>query len=115
MVLRAVFNCRNNWFHLCLDLQVSPDDLSSIEERGGDPGTCLHRGLTHWLQGDYDTEKHGSPTWRMLVAAVDNPSGGNDSALASDIAKKHQGKFLQSKTICGEYKSTNVFILQPLK
>ena len=102
-VYDAVSHCRRNCFDLCLALRVSPDDLSAIDkEHGGDTGTCLRKGLTHWLQGDYDTEKHGSPTWRMLVAAVDNSSGGNDSALALDIAEKHQpeGKFRSPRLFC---------------
>ena len=89
----AVHDCQAKWDTLCSSLGISPDVLSAIEkEHGYDTGVCLHRGLTHWLKRNYDTKKYGPPTWRMLVAAVDNSSGGNDSALALDIAEKHRGK-----------------------
>ena len=88
-----MYDCQAKWDALCSSLGVSPDVLSAIEkEQQGDTSVCLHRGLTHWLKRSYDTEKHGPPTWRMLVADVDNSSGGNDCALALDIAEKHQGK-----------------------
>jgi hypothetical protein len=38
---------------------------------------------------NYDIERHGPPSWRKLVEAVDNPAGGSDHALALKIAKEH--------------------------
>ena len=55
---------------------------------------CLREGLTLWLQGDYDTAKHGPPTWRKLVDAVANSSGGNDLTLALEIAQAHKSMLL---------------------
>lgn len=37
-------------------------------------------------------KQFGKPTWRKLVEAVENKSGGNHPALAEIIAKKHLGK-----------------------
>ena len=45
--------------------------------------------LKTWLRHCYNTKKHGPPTWRRLVEAVDSPAGGNDHALAKDIASLH--------------------------
>ena len=46
-----IFECRKNWYNLCLALQVSPDDLSAIDHKySGDPAACLRNGLMHWLQ-----------------------------------------------------------------
>ena len=42
-----------------------------------------------WLQGSYNVQKFGPPTWRMLVKAVDSPAGGNDHNLAKKIASNH--------------------------
>ena len=71
-------------------LQLSCDHLSAIaKEHGGDTSACLREGLTLWLHGDYDTARHGPPTWRKLVDAVANSSGGNDLTLALEIAQNH--------------------------
>ena len=40
-----------------------------------------------WLKQNYDTEKHGPPTWRKLVEAVDKLG---DHALAKTIAAEHR-------------------------
>ena len=45
--------------------------------------------LLVWLRQRYDIERHGPPTWRRLVEAVDSPNGGNHPALAVDIAHRH--------------------------
>ena len=86
-VYDAVLGCRNRWFDLCLALKRPHDDLSAIKrENSGDTTACLREGLFLWLQGE-------RATWRMLVDAVANSSGGNDLTLALEIAKKHEGMF----------------------
>ena len=89
----AVHNCRAKWRNLCLILGISDDDLSAIKkEQSDDSDDCLLEGLTRWLKGGYDTEKHGPPTWRRLVDAVANSAGGDDHALALDIAEEHKSE-----------------------
>ena len=91
----AVHNCRAKWRNLCLILGGSDDDLSAIEQkRSDDPDACLCEGLSRWLKGGNNTEKHGPPTWRRLVDAVANSAGGDDHALALDIAVKYKGKLM---------------------
>ena len=66
-------------------LRLPYDDLSAIRmEYGGDTAVCLREGLCLWLQGE-------GATWRALVDAVANTSGGNNLALALEIARKHEG------------------------
>ena len=36
-------------------------------------------------------KKFGKPTWRRLVEAVEDPAGGNNYALALQIAAEHPG------------------------
>ena len=89
-VYEAVYDCRAKWRNLCLALRVSSSNLSTIDEkRRGDPDTCLQDGLSLWLQGHYNTDTHGPPTWRMLVEAVYRKSGGDDHELAKQIASNH--------------------------
>ena len=45
--------------------------------------------LLVWLRHSYNIDKHGPPTWRRLVEAVDNDAGGSNPALAKKIASNH--------------------------
>ena len=36
-------------------------------------------------------KQFGEPSWKLLVKAVSDQTGGNDRALAEKIAQKHQG------------------------
>ena len=45
--------------------------------------------LLVWLRHRYDTSRHGLPTWKRLVEAVNSPAGGNNMALAYRIAYGH--------------------------
>ena len=81
------------WSRLCCSLGLRASLLDTIKKNHpGDMDQCLFEGLQQWVQRNYNTEKHGLPTWRSLVAAVDNSSGGYNHALALEIAEKHQGK-----------------------
>ena len=96
----TVHACRMRWFDLCLALGLSYSDLSAIRssENGGDTAVYLREGLCLWLRG-------GKATWRMLVDAVANSTGGNDLTLALDIAKKHEGMFRWPLAIFVELKT----------
>ena len=58
--------------------------------------TVSLRVLTLWLKKNYNTEKHGEPSWELLAAAVGNPAGGNDSVLAESITRNHEGILTKS-------------------
>ena len=42
-----------------------------------------------WLQQKYNIVKHGPPTWRRLVEAVDDAAGGDNHKLARTIGSQH--------------------------
>ena len=46
--------------------------------------------VTEWLKKNYNVEKYGEPTWQRLVEVVVHPTGGANTALARDIARKHK-------------------------
>ena len=90
-VSTSVWSLCANWHDLCLALGLPPSLLSTIKrEQAGDSKACLRESLTNWLQRNYNTEKHGLPTWRKLVEAVDLPAGGKNHALALKIAEEHK-------------------------
>ena len=43
-------------------------------------------------------KRFGKPTWRRLVEAVEDPAGGNNHALALNIAAEHPGMQLYTNT-----------------
>lgn len=83
----------SKWSRVCCCLGLQASLLDTIKKNHpGDIEECLFEGLQQWLQRNYNTEKHGPPTWRKLVEAVDNSSGGHNHTLALEIAKKHEGE-----------------------
>ena len=75
-----------------LALRLYPDTLNEIEADCRDVKSCLQEVLAKWLKKAYDTTRFGPPSWELLVAAVAHPAGGNNRALAEQIANKHNGK-----------------------
>ena len=78
---------------MCNGLKLLPSDREVIAiSYSHNPENCLMEVMVKWLQKSYDTERYGPPTWKMLVAAVGNRTGGANPALAKEIAEKHQGE-----------------------
>ena len=77
------------WKPIGLTLRLTPDQLDVIERDKVKCDDCLTEVLTLWLKRNYNTEKFGEPSWEMLARAVGHRSGGNNSALASEIAKRY--------------------------
>ena len=93
-VYREVVSLAGSWSNMCLALRLRPSDRSKIAAaHTGNPDECLEAVVVKWLQKSYNYQKCGCPSWRMLVKAVDDPAGGNNSALAETIAKKHPGMY----------------------
>lgn len=71
-------------------LGLSPNKLNTIKlECGQNSKQGLNDVTLAWLHQNYNTEKYGTPTWRRLVEAVDDPAGGDNHALAKTIASCH--------------------------
>ena len=64
-----------NWFSFGIALGLPYHTLQKISRdcRGG-TDECMHHMLAEWLQGNYDTHRHGAPTWKNLVKALASPS-----------------------------------------
>ena len=50
---------------------------------------CMH--VNGHSLSDSQLERSGKPTWRRLAEAAKDPVGGNNPALAHEIARKHPG------------------------
>ena len=86
-----LLNVAYNWRGVGNALRLHPDLLKGIEADHSDVKRRLERVLTEWLKKAYNTTRFGPPSWQLLVAAVAHPAGGNDRALAEEIAKRHNG------------------------
>ena len=94
-VYEEVYTLAARWPDMCLALKLPISCQEMIEaNHRGDSARCLQTVLVKWLQKDYNHNRHGPPTWRSLVKAVDNPAGGNNCALAEAVAKKHRGMYM---------------------
>ena len=69
-------------------LGLPPSVLDKIEaDHRHDCSRCLPEMVKEWL--NHNTERFGVPSWKMLVEAVAHRSGGNNNALAQQIAAIH--------------------------
>ena len=91
-IKRELSNVAHKWKDIGLALRLHPDKLEMIEADCHDSRSCLRKTLTEWLKKSYNTTRFGQPSWKLLVAAVADKDGGNDRALAENIAIKHNGK-----------------------
>ena len=65
-------------YEVGMGLRLSPEYLRIISHCH----EALKEIVMAWLQGRYDVQKFGQPTWRMLVEAVDCFTGGSNHRLA---------------------------------
>ena len=77
------------WKHFGLALGLRSDLLDRIEGDYRKVDDCLQETMKEWVSS-VETLR-GPPSWEMLVAAAANPAGGNNQALARDIANRHNG------------------------
>ena len=95
-VLHEVNGLAGRWSDMCLALGLRSLEDKIKAEHSKNPGDCLRAVVDKWLQKNYNCQRFGSPTWKTLVKAVADEVGGNNIALAENIAKKHLSKCLFS-------------------
>ena len=82
----------SRWRKLGSALRLRPGVLDIIDKDERDSELRFTKVLTEWLRQNYNTDRFGKPSWKMLVDAVAHPVGGNNPALAIKIANKYNGK-----------------------
>ena len=94
-ILLDIHHVAPKWKDVGLLLRLHPSELELIEANHVKEGVtcCLRAVVDKWLKRSYDTATHGLPSWKLLVAAIAHPVGGNNPALAEEIATKHNGKY----------------------
>ena len=79
------------WDFVGSALKLVADRIDTIRKDCKEVDECLRATITEWLNKNYNTIQYGEPSWKMLVQAVSDPSGGNNRALAEEIANRHGG------------------------
>ena len=91
-VMDEVLTINSMYFDLGRALRLKNANLQAIRTKypsESDSKLALNDVLLLWLEQQYNIERFGQPTWRMLVEAVDKESGGNNHELAKKIALNH--------------------------
>ena len=90
-----------NWRCLARSLRLPPTITSLIATKCAyDPNDCLFLVLREWLKRIQNVQRHGYPSWYLLVKAIANPAGGSNPALAETIAHKYSGKCMMCNYQC---------------
>ena len=89
-IFEEILSIESRFYSLGRSLNLKIADLRKIRDEHSSESDALEDVLLLWLNQKYDVKKHGPPTWRMLVEAVDKKSGGDNHELAKQIAINHQ-------------------------
>ena len=89
MVLDHLKNVKAECYKIGTALHLKQGELDAIKRESADCAEAMIKIITSWLRKNYDLERFGEPTWKALVEAVANPIGGNNNALAMEIARSH--------------------------
>ena len=89
-MLKSIADVTPNWEPIGSLLGIHGDTLTAISnDNSASADKCLIDMVTCWLQHNYDTLRHGLPTWERLVQVIASPAGGNNATLALTIAQQH--------------------------
>ena len=88
-VIEEIQPVKSRYYNLGQSLNLEIADLQKIRDERPSESDALKDVLLLWLNQKYDKKKHGPPTWRMLVEAVNNESDEDNDELAKQIALNH--------------------------
>jgi hypothetical protein len=87
-VVDSVQPLAGSWPKLALNLRLKSQDIEVIQKNHpNDAQGALQDSIVQWLRKNYNFERFGDPSWRILVGAVRRM----DNALANKIADEHRG------------------------
>ena len=93
-MFQEVRDLAGRWQDMCfaLGLHQWKDEIAKINPEN--PRGCLREVIIRWLRKVHSVNHYGPPTWKTLVKAVADEVGGENPALAEQIANKHKGNVL---------------------
>ena len=91
-VIEVLSGLAPRWRDLTINLRLKNDSMNIIESDCSQNVTrCLRRAIEDWLKLNYNYEKNGVPSWRMLAKAVHNLDG----SVFEKIVSEHQGTYIK--------------------
>ncbi len=76
------------WRTLATNLRLADSSMNTIEKNNEhDVVRCLQLALTDWLNLNYNYEKNGRPSWKMLAKAMRTVNGN----IFENIVSKYPG------------------------
>ncbi len=64
------------WRIIATNLRLNDSSTETIQhDNYRDALGCLHLAIREWLKLNYNYEKNGRPSWRMLAKAIQNLDG----------------------------------------
>ena len=92
-VLKEIISVAAKWDNIWLALGLPGEERhTTARDWNYDCSKCLEATIERWLKQNYDIDEiHEKPSWKMLVQAIKDPCGGNNNALAKEIAQKYRG------------------------
>ena len=93
-IIRELTDVVAGWRNIGTLLGIRDGQLQTIQLQANSPLGCLREMLVTWLRRNYDVKRFGEPTWVKLVEVVNDPTGGGNPFLATEIARKHGGTYI---------------------
>ena len=92
-VYREVLDLAPKWMDVGLMMGLKYSYLKGISTTNHESQReCLKEALAQWLKQAYDVDRNGLPTWKKMVEITADPIAGENPALATTLARNHQGK-----------------------
>ena len=100
-IYREAMGIKSRYYKFGEELGLPANDLETISTTVRDDAEiALSKVLLVWLRQQYNVKRHGYPTWRRLVEAVNSKAGGSNPTLAAEIAKKHTVTGMIAAQLC---------------
>ena len=93
------------WNAIGLGLRLHPGIIDGIDHDYSSSSSWEHMKavVLAWLMREYNVERFGEPTWRILVHVVAHPAAGNNPAHALKIAREHSGSCTYTIVVLDDY------------
>lgn len=83
-LFRRLHRLTDKWKGFCLQLGVT--QIQNIKQNGTSEDHCFALALWEWLKGCDNV------SWKGLITAIFSPAGGENQALAKEIAENFRGE-----------------------
>ena len=75
-ILELLLGMAGKWLEITTSLRLKSDEMAIIARDNKDSKTCLRLAMIEWLKLNYNWQRNGVPSWRMLAKAVRQLDGG---------------------------------------